>query len=41
MRDTGPKARGRMIVFVLVILMIALAIAAYYLFGNTPGEVSG
>lgn len=36
--DTKRKALGGMSTFVAVIFLIAIALAAFYLFGMTPGE---
>jgi hypothetical protein len=40
-KDTGPKARGGMITFVLLIFAVALVLAGIYMFGFTPGETNG
>ncbi|SIP97964.1 hypothetical protein SAMN05880590_101572 [Rhizobium sp. RU35A] len=39
-QDTGPKARGGMITFVLTIFAIAIVVAGIYMLGFTPGEPS-
>lgn len=39
-KDTGPKARKGMISFVVTILLVALALAAIYMIGFTPGETN-
>ncbi|WKC24121.1 hypothetical protein [Rhizobium sp. SSA_523] len=39
-KDTGQKARSGMITFVLTIFVIALVLAAIYMFGFTPGETN-
>jgi hypothetical protein len=36
--DTKRKALGGMTTFVTVIFLIAIALAAFYFFGLTPGE---
>jgi len=36
--DTKRKALGGMSTYVVVIFLIGIALAAYYLFGMTPGE---
>ncbi|HEX5935557.1 MAG TPA: hypothetical protein VFY63_15455 [Pseudorhizobium sp.] len=36
--DTRRKALGGMTTFVIVIFLIAVALAAFYFFGLTPGE---
>jgi hypothetical protein len=36
--DTKRKALGGMSTFVIVIFLIAIALAAFYMFGMTPGE---
>ena len=36
--DTRRKALGGMATFVIVIFLIAVALAAFYFFGLTPGE---
>jgi hypothetical protein len=36
--ETKRKALGGMSTFVVVIFLIAIALAAFYLFGMTPGE---
>ncbi|WP_256377683.1 hypothetical protein [Neorhizobium sp. NCHU2750] len=36
--ETKRKALGGMSTFVVVIFLIAVALAAFYMFGMTPGE---
>ena len=36
--ETKRKALGGMSTFVVVIFLIGIALAAFYLFGMTPGE---
>lgn len=36
--ETKRKALGGMSTFVAVIFLLAIALAAFYLFGMTPGE---
>lgn len=36
--ETKRKALGGMSTFVIVIFLIGIALAAFYLFGMTPGE---
>ena len=36
--DTRRKALGGMTTFVIVLFLIAVALAAFYFFGLTPGE---
>jgi hypothetical protein len=36
--DTNRKALGGMTTFVAVIFLVAIALAAFYFFGLTPGE---
>jgi hypothetical protein len=36
--DTKRKAIGGMSTFVIVIFLLAIALAAFYMFGMTPGE---
>ncbi|WP_280952603.1 hypothetical protein [Neorhizobium alkalisoli] len=37
-KDTKRKAIGGMTAFVVVIFLLAIALAAFYFFGLTPGE---
>jgi hypothetical protein len=37
-KDTKRKALGGMTTFVVIIFLIAIALAAFYFFGLTPGE---